>query len=50
MSPLTLISLVIPTVCYVVASGSLYSEGKHALSWAFFGYAFANLGLIAAAR
>ena len=47
---MTIISLLIPTVCYAVASYSLFREGKFGLARAFGGYCIANFGLLAAAR
>jgi hypothetical protein len=43
---MTLIPLIITTVCYLWVCYGYYSTGHYGLAWAFLGYAFAQGGFL----
>lgn len=43
---MTLVPLIITTVCYLWVCYGYYSTGHYGLAWAFLGYAFAQGGFL----
>ena len=43
---MTLVPLIITTLCYLWVAYGYWSTGHYGLAWAFFGYAWANGGFL----
>lgn len=46
MIPWTFLLVLVPTLCYLGAGGLYLAKGNHPLAMTYFGYAFANVGLL----